>query len=181
LQQRLEEAGPTTIADAYERQIYLERREPLQEYSEFFTGHPVDAPAHSQVMRATILTVAAIEFAGRFASGDVAQDTLHDVPLTAEARDWLFYATRRPSAGIDRMENFPPNQTVAILRRGHVFQLTLPEPELPLEFSSVYSAYNNILNASSEPRPPICTLTADERDAWALVSLYLHSPSLGSC
>ena len=177
LQQHLEEAGPNTIAEAYERQIYLERREPLQDYSEFFTGHPVDAPAHSQVMRATILTVAAIEFARRWASGGLAKDTFHDVPLTDEARAWLFYATRRPGAGIDSMARFPPNQMVTILRRGHIFQLQLPEPELPLQFSSVYSAYKNILEVSTESLPSVCTLTADERNTWAQVSPSLFSPS----
>ncbi|KAI1500661.1 polyketide synthase [Biscogniauxia marginata] len=167
LQRQLEGAGPDAIADAYERQVYLERREPLQDYSEYSVGHPVDAPAHSQATRAAILTVAGIDFSRRLIAGEIAPDTLHGIPLTAEARDWLFYTTRRPGAGVDRMERYTPNQTIAILRRGHVFQMTLPESETPPNLLAVYAAYNKILGISDEQQPTVCTLTADERDSWA--------------
>ncbi|RYO81078.1 hypothetical protein DL766_004800 [Monosporascus sp. MC13-8B] len=43
-------------------------------------------------------------------------------PLTAEARDWLSYATRRPAIGRDRKDRYTPNQAVTVPRRGHVFQ-----------------------------------------------------------
>ncbi|KAI5925744.1 polyketide synthase [Camillea tinctor] len=165
LQQRLREAGPDAIADAYESQIYLERREPLQDYSEYSVGHPVEAPAHSQAARAAILTVAAMEFSRRLIAGEIAPDTLHGMPLTGEARDWLFYSIRRPGKGVDRMERHTPNQTVAILRRGHLFQINLPESGIDL--SAVHSAYNQILEASNDPQPSVCALTADNRDSWA--------------
>ncbi|KAI1494570.1 polyketide synthase [Biscogniauxia mediterranea] len=165
LQQRLKEVGSDAIADAYESQIYLERREPLQDYSEYSVGHPVEAPAHSQATRAAVLTVAAIEFSRRLLAGEIAPDTLHGMPLTGEARDWLFYSIRRPGTGVDRMERHTPNQTVAILRRGHLFQITLPESGIDL--SAVQAAYNEILRSSNDPQPSVCTLTADDRDSWA--------------
>ncbi|KAK7752884.1 Type I Iterative PKS [Diatrype stigma] len=167
LQKQLEQTSPDAIAEAYERQIYLQRREPLQDYSEFSVGHPVEAPAHSQAMRAAILTVAVIDFSRRLAAGDIPPDTLHGEVLTGDARDWLFYATRRPAVGLDHMEDYAPNQRVAILRRGHVFHLKLPGPDTPLDLSAVYATYEKILHASEEPRVSICTLTADERDSWA--------------
>ena len=170
LQQRLEETNPDVIAAVYERQIYLERREPLQDYSEFMVGHPVNAPAHSQTMRAAVLTIAVMDYARRLAAGDMPLDTLHGEFVTPEARDWLFYAMRHPGTGCDYMEHFPPNQTVAILRRGHVFQLTLPKPEESLDLATMYTTYDRIIKASEEARAPVSILTADERDSWAQVS-----------
>ena len=169
LQQRLENTEPDIIARAYERQIYLERREPLQDYSEFSVGHPVDAPTHSQAVRAAVLTVAALGFARDLAAGEVAPDTLYGMPLTNEARGWLFYATRRPDAGVDWVERYSPNQTVAVLRRGHVFLLTLPNPDKSLDLAAVHGAYNEILRLSDKPLPTVCSLTADGREEWALV------------
>ncbi|KAI0147408.1 KR domain-containing protein [Xylariaceae sp. FL1272] len=48
LQRRLEETEPDVLADAYDRQVYLERRDPLQDYSLYSVGHPVNAPAQPQ-------------------------------------------------------------------------------------------------------------------------------------
>lgn len=55
LQRRVEESAPSDIAHAYDRQIYLERREPLQDYSEFTVGHALETPVHSQAERAAHL------------------------------------------------------------------------------------------------------------------------------
>ncbi|KAK3942538.1 putative polyketide synthase protein [Diplogelasinospora grovesii] len=166
LQRRLEDAGPGAVVDAYERQVYLERREPLQDYSTFFVGHPIDAPVHSQATRAAVLTIAGIEFARQISAGNLAPDTLHGVSVTTEARYWLFYTARRPGTGVDRMDRFTPNQTVAVLRRGHVFQISFPDQDTPLHLPAVYAAYDNILRISDEPKPTVCTLTADDRESW---------------
>ena len=172
LQRRLEDMNPEEIAEAYELQIYLERREPLQDYSDFIVGHPVNAPAHSQTMRAAVLTVAVMDFARRVEAGDMPLDTLHGEFITPEARNWLFYTIRRPGTGRDHVEKHSPNQIVAVLRRGHVFQLTLPSPDEPLDLATMYTTYEGIINASEEPRTPVCILTADERDSWAQVSQF---------
>ncbi|CAJ2510880.1 Uu.00g065050.m01.CDS01 [Anthostomella pinea] len=97
----------------------------------------------------------------------MAVDTLHGAPLNAEARKWLFYATLRPSVDVDQMWLFDVNHTVAILRRGHVFQLVLPGPGTPLSLPAILTAYTDIPEASIEPLFPVCTLTADERKSWA--------------
>ncbi|AEO68274.1 polyketide synthase [Thermothielavioides terrestris NRRL 8126] len=170
LLRRLEAAGPDSIADAYERQVYLERRDSTIEADQFSLFHPVEgAPAHSQAMRAAVLTVAAMEFARRVADGTMAPDTLHGEPVNSEGREWLFYATRLPAPGLDRMERYPPNHTVAVLRRGHIFLLSLPDGQSPLHLSAVRAAFQEILRASEEPRPSVCTLTADDRDSWASI------------
>jgi len=169
LYRQVQQTEVTDIADAYERQVYLERREPLPETGQFTFIHPINAPIHSQAERAAIVTVAAIEFARRLARNEVAPDMLHGEPLSAEGRDWLFYATRRPGIDVDTMERYAPNQTVAVLRRGHVFQISLPAAD-PLDLTAVYATYIEIIKSSNKVVPSICTLTADERDSWAKVS-----------
>ncbi|OTB10941.1 hypothetical protein K445DRAFT_370740 [Daldinia sp. EC12] len=87
LYQQIRETQPNDIADAYRRQVYLERREPLPETGQFTFIHPVNAPTHSQATRATILTVAAINFARSLANREIGPGMLHGKPLTSEGRD----------------------------------------------------------------------------------------------
>lgn len=179
LQQMVEDATSSSIADDYERHIYLERREPLQDFSEFTVGHPLDAPAHSQAQRAAIVTVAAAEFARRLAAGQVPNDTLHGMPVAGESRDWLFQATRRPGAEVDRTErHMTSSHSVIVLRRGHVFELDMPGPAVPLQVLSVQAAFERVLNRSKEPKASVCSLTAGDRKSWFLVcpptSIFLH-------
>lgn len=169
LQRRLQDESPDTIADSLERQIYLERRDPLQDYSMFSVVHPLDGPNHTQALRAAVLTVAAIEFVHRLGRGEVAPDTLHGVTLSDQARGWLFYANRRPGFGADCMERFPASEAVAVLRRGHVFQLSLPSAQETLSLSSVHASYQDIIRSSEVAVDAFCTMTADSRDAWASV------------
>jgi hypothetical protein len=160
--------------------VYLERRDSTVEQDQFSMFHPVDgdgAPAHSQAMRAAVLTVAAMEFARKIAADDgtMPPDTLRGELVNSDARKWLFYATRLPGLGVDRMERYAPNDTVAVLRRGHVFLLSLPKV---LHLSAIHSAYQEILQASEEPCPStVCTLTADERNYWASVLNFFHFPN----
>ncbi|KAI1212191.1 polyketide synthase [Annulohypoxylon truncatum] len=168
-QQRVEESTPSDLAEIYDRQIYLERREPLQDYSEYTVGHALDAPAHSQAERAAIVTTAAVNYSRRLSTGNIAPDTVHGMPVNTEARNWLFYATRKPGLEKDCMERYAPSQNVAVLRRGHVFQLMLPDPNMPIHLPAVLAAYIAILEASEEPQLSICTLTADERSSWTMM------------
>ncbi|RYO96895.1 hypothetical protein DL765_011468 [Monosporascus sp. GIB2] len=109
LQQRLEGTSPAAVANAYERQMCLERREPLQDSGESSVGVPIDAPPYSQAMNAAVLTLAAHGLLsadwvlGRWLQG------LSSGPLTAEARDWLFYVTLRPPIDRDRMDRRTTN------------------------------------------------------------------------
>ncbi|KAK6859569.1 polyketide synthase [Apiospora arundinis] len=165
------------VADGYERQIYLKRREPLQDYSEFTVGHPLDAPVHSQARRAAIVTIAAAEFARRLAAGQIPADTLHGMPMSGEARDWLFWSTRRPGAEVDRMERHvsPRPHSVVVLRRGHVFELELPEQHIHLQVSGLEAAFEDILGLSEEPVHSLCSLTADNRKSWFLARSELET------
>lgn len=172
LHRHIQDMGAEAIADAYDEQVYLEHREPIPEQGPWTLIHPKNAPKHSQAQRAAILTVSAIDFARKLSSGDVAPGTLHGNRLSTEGYNWLFNSTRRPGIGVDRMERHASNYTVAVLRRGCVFELRLPNDNEPLGFERVLNAYENIMNAAIESPHFICALTADERDSWATVRLH---------
>ncbi|TGJ82436.1 hypothetical protein E0Z10_g6319 [Xylaria hypoxylon] len=177
LLRQIQETDPDRIADSYERQVYLERREPLPETGQFTFSHPLNAPQHSQAERAAIVTLAAIRFARQLAEGKIPVDTLNGEPLSTHGRDWLFYATRLPGYRVDRIEAFAPSDTVAVLRRGHVFQLSLPKTDQDLDLQRLHSTYIEIVKASEVQTPPVCTLTADERNSWAMHRRQLeHDP-----
>ncbi|RYP21980.1 hypothetical protein DL767_009147 [Monosporascus sp. MG133] len=97
---------------------------------------------------------------------------MHAAVLTlAAARDWLFYATRQPSISLDRMNRYTSNQAVAVLRRGHAFQLVLPDFDMLLELPAICSAFKKVLAASEEGR---ISLELDPGGAAALAAI---SPS----
>ncbi|KAI1744665.1 polyketide synthase [Xylaria scruposa] len=178
LQRQLEAIGPDIRAKTYENQIYLQRREPLQDYSLFSFIHPMEAPTHSQAMRAAVLTAATIEYGDKITSGVSISKSSLGIGIREDARDWLFHATRRPEVNVDRLMRFPPNRTVVVLHRGHVFQLTLGDPAVPLNLPAIEHLYATIINSSAQIQPRVCTLTADERNTWALLRDKLeHDPN----
>lgn len=174
LEQLLDNVPEATIAEAYEHNVYLKRREPLQDYSTFSLVHPATAPSHSQALRATILTIAAINFARRLAAGEMAPDELHGAPLDGEYRNWLFNATRRPGLVVDHMERHPWSHNIVVLRRGHVFQITLPEIEEDIKPSAIHATYKAILDASEDPEIAVSSFTADERWSWSHIRSELE-------
>ncbi|KUI60431.1 Lovastatin diketide synthase LovF [Cytospora mali] len=174
LQRLLDNMPEATIAEAYEHDIYLKRREPLQDYSTFFLVHPITAPSHSQTVRATVLTVAAIDFARRLAAGEMALDELHGRPLDGEPRNWLFHTTRRPGSVVDYMERHPWSHNIVVLRRGHIFQITLPDPSEAINLSAIHATYRGILDLSEDPQVAVSSFTADERKSWAHIRSELE-------
>ncbi|KAI1748688.1 polyketide synthase [Xylaria castorea] len=174
VQRQLEHLEPDAIADNYDRQVHLERRGPAQDGSFVFI-HPIEAPPHSQAMRAAIVTVAAMHFARDLVSGKLDAGTARFMKMKNNSCDWLFYATRRPEIKVDRNVRFPPNQTVVVLSRGHVFQLGLGDSGQPLSLSAMHASYLAILELSSQTKDRVCILTADERNSWAMLRRSLES------
>ncbi|KAK6223439.1 putative secondary metabolism biosynthetic enzyme [Pestalotiopsis sp. IQ-011] len=55
LQQKVEKSSPAEMADNWEEELYLRRREPLQDYSEFSVGHPAREELEANPENASIL------------------------------------------------------------------------------------------------------------------------------
>ncbi|KUI60224.1 Lovastatin diketide synthase LovF [Cytospora mali] len=164
VQQRLELLGADGIANGYERLLYLDRREPLQDFGQFVLGFPAEAPSRSQAETAAVITATVFGFSRRLAAGLVEPDVVHGISICPRARDWLFHSTRIPGVDGDRMAKSSRNETVIVLRRGHVFELTVSDS---CDLTGIFRAYISIIEASDKPRLPICTLTSDNRDSWA--------------
>ncbi|VUC29994.1 unnamed protein product [Clonostachys rosea] len=175
LQKRIENAGPDAISDAFDQLIYLEWREPLMEQGQFYFVHSLEAPVHSQLARAAILTMATMQFERLLVAGQIAPHSLHGVPVSSKGHEWLFATTRCPGLTADQMVRFPPNSTVAILRHGHVFLLELPERGTEIDLARVYAAYQEIVKASEQHAVPVCTLTANDRVTWTKARGELES------
>ncbi|CAG9986864.1 unnamed protein product [Clonostachys byssicola] len=175
LQKRIEDAGPDAISDAFDQLIYLEWREPLMEQGQFYFVHSFEAPVHSQLARAATLTMATMQFERLLAAGQIAPHSLHGVPVSSKGQEWLFATTRCPGLVADQMIRYPPNSTVAVLRRGHVFLLELPNRDTEMELSRIYAAYQEIITASEKPAVPVCTLTANDRVTWTKARDKLQS------
>ncbi|KAK7222876.1 hypothetical protein V2G26_010879 [Clonostachys chloroleuca] len=175
LQKRIEDAGPDAISDAFDQLIYLEWREPLMEQGQFYFVHSLEAPVHSQLARAATLTMATIQFERLLVAGQIAPHSLHGVPVSSKGHEWLFATTRRPGLVADQMIRYPPNSTVAILRRGHVFLLELPSRDTEMELPRIYTAYQEIIKASEKHAVPVCTLTSNDRVTWTKARANLES------
>ncbi|KAI1261599.1 polyketide synthase [Xylariaceae sp. FL1019] len=180
VQRRLESAGPDNIADSYDRQVHLERRDPIQDSGLFTLIHPVETPSHSQAMRAAVLTVAGIQFARDLASGSLDVDTARALKARSNLSEWTFYATRRPEVDVDTNSRFAPNESVAVLSRGNVFQLNLGDPSSSLSVSAMHASFMQILNEQAGTEYRVGILTADERDSWALLRQSLESDPANS-
>uniref|UniRef100_A0A8H7K927 Carrier domain-containing protein n=1 Tax=Bionectria ochroleuca TaxID=29856 RepID=A0A8H7K927_BIOOC len=166
LQKRIEDAGPDAISDAFDQLIYLEWREPLMEQGQFYFVHSLEASVHSQLARAATLTMATMQFERLLVAGQIAPHSLHGVPVSSKGYEWLFSTTRCPGLVADQMIRYPPNSTVAILRRGHVFLLELPNRDTEMELSRIYTSYQEIIKASEKHAVPVCTLTSNDRVTW---------------
>ncbi|KAI0164067.1 polyketide synthase [Xylariaceae sp. FL1272] len=175
VQKRLVNAGPDKIADNYDRQVHLERRGPVQDSGLFTLIHPAEAPAHTQAMRAAVLTVAGLQFARDLASGSLDADTARALKARSNLSDWTFYATRLPGTDIDTNVRFSPNESVAVLSRGHIFQLKIENPSMPLSVSGMHDSFLQILEVQDRIEPRLGILTADERSSWASFRKSLES------
>ncbi|KAI0428586.1 polyketide synthase [Xylaria sp. FL1042] len=174
LQLRLQNLAPEVIAEMYDRAIYLDRRDPLQNYNVFSLVHPLGLPPVSQAMRAAVLTAAVYDFAQKLASAEASLGTMHGTRIDDTARHWMFYCTRQPGLNHDSIKAYHANDTIVVLRRGHIFKVQFPRSGSPLALEALYPTFEEILRLSEEPINPLCILTSDERDSWFTLRCQLE-------
>lgn len=99
------------------------------------------------------------------------RDFLNDEPMCMQSLHWLFNAVREPRIGIDKMHRSPGNDSVIVLRRGHVFQVSLTDKSGMIPFRRLKAAFDYCLACSEDYCLSVATVTADGRDSWAEVSI----------
>ncbi|KAB8291221.1 hypothetical protein EYC80_009908 [Monilinia laxa] len=178
LQQALQvnPSGEDMRLDFYENNIHLERDEPLQDHALFYLGHLTeDAPEHSQAERAAIITIAALDFKRRLETGVLEQNALNDTPLCMETAQWIFHASQEPrKCAIDLVRKYSTSNDIVVMRRGHLYQLTIAEQD---DVPQLTSLFNNLIESSKERAQPVSVLTTKGRDDWA--ELYSELREVG--
>jgi hypothetical protein len=159
------------IAGPLLKAMYLKRRYPIVPFSSFLTKIFDSAAPHSQAQRAATLTRALCEFKHDLEHRKLKPDFLGERPNCGYSLTWLFNALREPNVGCDKMERYPGMEHVAVLRRGHLFRVSLLDGDDMVSYSKLKATYQAILDLSLEEKHWKGILTTDNRDSWAIVSL----------
>ncbi|KKP00195.1 beta-ketoacyl synthase domain-containing protein [Trichoderma harzianum] len=156
--------GPDSRLEFYDNHLHMERREALQDHALFWIGHLTDgAPKHTQAERAAIVTMAAFNFKKRLENGLLEQHTLNDITLDMETLQWLFHTSQEPGREIDLAQKYAPNNKVVVMRRGHLYEISVHEDD---DYASFKRVFAEILLSSEQALPPVSVLTTRRRDEW---------------
>jgi hypothetical protein len=160
------------IADLLLRALFLERRFPLAPNLNFVGTHKDSAVPHSQALRAAIITTTALRFKQKLDAGTMEPEVFSDISLCMYSWDWMFNAVREPNLGCDKMQRYPGNDYIVVLRRGRVFPVQLVENGENVSFEKLQATFQTIGDLELDEKDDSWAgiLTTDERDSWAKVS-----------
>nr|ALQ32981.1 putative polyketide synthase [Fusarium sp. NRRL 25184] len=156
------------IADLLLKALHLKRRYPLAPFGNFMGTHFDSPTVHTQAERAAILTTALYEFKADRDAGRLEPDFLGTRANCGHSLSWLFNAVREPNVDCDKMMQYPGNEYVAVLRRGHLFKVPLKYAETTVSYDKLKSTYQAILDLDLKDRSWAGMLTTDNRDSWGL-------------
>lgn len=163
------------LLEPYSDKIYLERRDPIHPTGIFYGGHLLSNVLHTQAERAAVLAIAALEFKHSVEAGTVERDYVNGEPICMDSLHWLFNTVREPRIGIDKMLRSPGHDYIIALRHGHLFKIPLKSGSDNVPYWRLKAAFEQVLTSSKDRRPSVATLTADERNSWAKVSIRSES------
>ncbi|KAI0803710.1 hypothetical protein GGR55DRAFT_691540 [Xylaria sp. FL0064] len=182
MQTRLEESSRSTagndsdtstkadhgdVVEMYVRSKWLRTRSWRPRLRNFFGTLPGTIPSDSEPGRSQVSRAAMLSLD----QGKVQQDYQHDQPLSMDTVHWLFNAHRTPAIGCDRMDRWPGNDYIVVMRRGHVFKVPLQDSgATPLTPEHLATIFDGIL---AHPAPAevnwACLFTTAHRDEWATI------------
>ena len=164
--------------DLYNDHVYLKCREPVNPFQHFFGCHSASDFQHGQAERAALVSYAVFQFKLLLDEDKIKPDYLNEQALCMSSLKWLFNAYREPCARVDKVKQFPGNDYMMVLRRGHIFQVLLKERNEVVQYAVLKAAFEQILDKSHQRVPSVATLTADSRDSWAEVYFQSHHRSV---
>ncbi|KAL4900464.1 hypothetical protein BDW74DRAFT_188294 [Aspergillus multicolor] len=157
------------IAGPLLKAMYLKRRYPIVPFSSFLGTHFDSAVPHTQAQRAAALTRSLAEFKHDLDSKKLKPDFLGERPNCGYSLTWLFNALREPGVSSDRMVRYPGVGHVAVLRRGHLFRLSLREGDGTIvSYAKLKATYQAILELDLPEKHWTGILTTDNRTSWAI-------------
>jgi acyl transferase domain-containing protein/NADPH:quinone reductase-like Zn-dependent oxidoreductase/SAM-dependent methyltransferase len=170
----LTKADQGDVVEMYVRSKWLRTRSWRPRLRNFFGTIPGTIPSdselgRSQISRAATLSLAAYNYKLALDQGKVQQDYQHDQPLSMDTVHWIFNAHRTPVIGCDRMDRWPGNDYIVVMRRGHVFKVPLQDSGATvLTPGQLATIFDGILaHPASAEVSWACLFTTAHRDEWA--------------
>ncbi|KAJ4009092.1 hypothetical protein NW752_009387 [Fusarium irregulare] len=154
------------IADPLLKALHLKRRYPLAPFGNFLGTHFDSSIPHTQAERAAVLTTALCEFKADRDAGRLEPDFLGIRANCGHSLSWLFNAVREPNVDCDKMMKYPGNEYVAVLRRGHLFKVSLEQQGMAVSYDMLKATYQSILDLDLTDKCWAGMLTTDNRDSW---------------
>ena len=146
LQKRLERRTQDIECDSWLWDLYISHahlrpRVPLNPFKHFYGSH-FDGPIqHSQAEIAAIVSKAALTFKTKLQNGLIMPDYFHDKPLCMKTLEFVYNAGREPGRAIDKLQKFPTQDYIVVLRDGLYFQVSLRED---LSLASLIAIFQSI-------------------------------------
>ena len=156
-------------SDLYNAHIYLKCRAPINPFQHFGGGFITNTVQHGQAEQAAIIALAAFQFKQRLEACILEPDYLNEQPLYMSSLKWIFNTSREPRINVDRVQKFAGNDFLVVLRRGHIFKITLKKEGDNVSYTTLKMAFQEILDRASSNKASVASLTADERNSWAKV------------
>lgn len=149
--------------------MYLRRRAPIHPYGTFYGSHLPTIEPHSQAGRAAIIAASAWQFKQNLDAGNVEDQYVNEELLCMDSLRWLFNTNRQPSKTLDKICQYPSNDYLVALRKGHVFKIMFTSNGCPATHATLKAVFQSVLERSNASLPAVATLTASERDSWAVL------------
>ncbi|KAI1317088.1 beta-ketoacyl synthase domain-containing protein [Xylariaceae sp. FL0255] len=156
------------LADTESNSVFLHFRHPLAPWNSFIHTHHDAQTPHSQAERAAVLTTVAFRFLQGMERNEIENDWLGPRPLCSDYWRWMFNAVRLPIVHCDKMKIFSQSRYVAVLRKGHVFKITLENKQGNLPLEQAVAMFQKILDSDVGQSCWAGILTTDFRDTWAV-------------
>lgn len=163
------------LIDTYNKAIWLQVRDTGPRGHNFFGTHALGKKPHSQAERASLVSLAAFQYKLSIDDGTLPQDYRNELPLCMETVHWLFNAVRVPQEGCDRVDRWPSNDYLVVMRRGHVWKVPLMISGRVISHTQLKATFDSILEEPIEEDSWAPLLTTGNRDVWAMVSTYSNS------
>ncbi|KAF7879371.1 hypothetical protein EAF04_000567 [Stromatinia cepivora] len=155
------------LSDIYLSRRFLRQRAPLVATQSYFGTHPNGRSPHSQAERATIVTLAALNFKQRYETESLPKRELYGQSIDTYAYRYLFNVCREPHLNEDIIREYPNENYIVVFNNGHGYKINLTRNDEAITFYELKTKFEKIISEPIVPKSWVGILTADDRDNWA--------------
>lgn len=155
--------------------MYLGRRMPLAPFTNFMAFHPLGNVKHTQAQRAAVIASIAFTCKQDLEANRWEPMEYMGTPNCTDLWQYIFNTARLPGVPLDTMTKFPGNDYMAVLHRGHIFQVMLKDGDNNVELEQLSKIFQLIIDREDNSESWTSILSADDRTSWAEVSQHLEN------